>query len=71
MPDGISRETFKGYDTAGKLNTLFDYMVDTRDRVIKLEKRKWFNTGASTAGGVFGGMITVLGAMKYKLFGGG
>ena len=38
MPDGISKETFKGYDTDSKLDTLFDYVKDTRGDISEVKE---------------------------------
>ena len=67
MPD-VSKETFQGYSVDSKLNTLFDYQVEsngllerTCSRVDKVEagQRKWkvFSSAAAFMGGIFGGAI--------------
>ena len=78
MSDGISKETFQGYSTDSKLDTLFDYVLDIHKwqhdqpvicekRLRKLENRKWINTGASGGGGIIGGALTWL-AIKFGVF---
>ena len=48
----ITRKTFKGYSIDSKLDTLYDFAVDTKSHVEKLEvAKKWSNTYA-----FFGGM---------------
>ena len=76
--NGISRETFSGYDTDSKLDTLFDYVhaiyeqscsgdAKLEKRVVALERRKRFDTGLSAFMGLAGGMIAAFGR---KLIGG-
>jgi len=43
------------------------YNLDNRLR--KVEHRKWVNTGASAGGGMMGGFLAIIIAMKYKIFG--
>jgi len=75
--NGVSRETYQGYDTESKLNTLFDYVHDIREvsckgdkelnvRVTKLETRKKLDTGIGAASGFVGGVIAFMG--KHFLF---
>ena len=70
--NGIKKETFQGYSVESKLDTLFDYIHaiyekscvddDALDkRVTVLENRKRFDTVAATGGGVFGGILAVMG----------
>ena len=61
----IDENTFKamsGDDQAWIMFTTFnEYRVTMETRVKKLEKAKWWNTAASAVGGVFGGIIAVIG----------
>ena len=64
----ISKQTFSGYSTDSKLNTLFDIAVDTMGHVEKLETvKKWSNTYAFFGG--MGAAITLcLGQVGFKLW---
>jgi len=65
MPNGLgtTKETFEGYSTDSKLNTLFDFAVTTHEDVQALKKRKKYDTALSIMiaavtgffGGLFGG----------------
>ena len=65
MPDGISKETFKGFDTDSKLNTLFDYTIDTRIDVseirVQITKRKKIDTTVAGMMGLVGGAAVMFG----------
>lgn len=72
----ITKETFKGYDTDSKLNTLFDYQNnilerlethpnDCSDRFTKLEKAKTKNSVVSGALGFLGGAGVMLAKLKF------
>jgi DNA-binding Lrp family transcriptional regulator len=74
----ITKETFKGYDTDSKLNTLFDYQnnilerleihpKDCSERFKKLEKAKVKNAVLSAGGGVLGGFLAII--AKFKIWG--
>jgi hypothetical protein len=79
MPNGITRDTFKGYTTDSKLLTLFDILVDVHvkqtqqikicdPRFKKLENRKWIDKGLATASGFGGGFFAVVILSLKKLF---
>jgi len=79
MPNGITRDTFKGYTTDSKLLTLFDILVDVQvkqthqievcdPRFKKLENRKWVDKGLATASGFGGGFFAVLVVSIKKMF---
>lgn len=63
MPNriGITKETFKGYNTDSKLDTLYDLAITTDETVQSLKKRKKYDTGIALmfAGvmGFFGGLV--------------
>ena len=45
------------------------YRMGCDERFINLEKRKWINTAASAGGGMIGGFLAIITALKFKLFG--
>lgn len=70
--NGVSRETFEGYDTNSKLNTIFDYMKElhqcqgetakaVQDFKERYEKRKRFDTATGAGAGLIGGFFAALG----------
>ena len=65
MPDGISKETFKGFDTDSKLNTLFDYTIDTRADVSEIKKqivnKRKVDTTVAACMGFVGGFAAMAG----------
>lgn len=78
MTNGIEKDTFQGMQTEAKLNVLFDYVREIRDkpecqigkcepRLKKLEDRKWKDRGISSASGLFGGFIAVITLKISKL----
>lgn len=64
----ITKQTFSGYSTGSKLDTLFDLAVDTKGHVEKLETvKKWSNTYAFFGG--MGAAITLfLGQLGFKVW---
>lgn len=79
--NGVTRDTFKAYDTDSKLDTLFDYLHELHGhqcadpercerRFEAIEKRKLWYSAAAAGGGVVGGFIAVIASMKFRLFGG-
>jgi len=73
MGNGLmsSRETFQGYSTDSKLDTLFDYMKVIYDysivqqekcdgRFKRLEKRKLFHSTCAGVAGLIGGFMAGL-----------
>lgn len=63
----ITRETFEGMNTDSKLNVLFDYLVDSNQRLQILEKRKRFDTAFSGTMGVIGGFIAMIGVKIWNI----
>jgi hypothetical protein len=63
-----SRVTFEKATNGTKLNLLFDISVETRNDVKALKKRKKFDTGVSAVGGVFGGFMAAVAALKLRFF---
>jgi len=65
MPDGITKETFKGFDTDSKLNTLFDYTIDTKADISEIKqqisKRKKIDTTVAACMGFIGGFAAMAG----------
>jgi hypothetical protein len=79
MPNGITRDTYKGYTVDSKLMTVFDILVDVQlkqakqikicdPRFKKLEQRKWIDKGLATASGFGGGFFAVMIVSLKKLF---
>ena len=62
----ITKQTFKGYSIDSKLDTLYDFAVNTNDHVEKLEvAKKWSNTYAFFGG--MGAAVTLfLGQLGFK-----
>lgn len=65
--NGISRETFKGYDADSKLNTLFDLAMEShkcacemKEQLDVLKRRKFFDKGIAAVSGVVGGAAMYL-----------
>jgi len=65
MPNGLQREIFKEAPVEVKLDLLYDLGMATLEKVERLEKRKKFDTTASTMGGVVGGIIAMIGKWAF------
>ena len=63
MPNGTERETFEVMSAKAQRLILFDYIVDSNERLGRLEKKHIFDRGLSAIAGFFGGMVAVLGKM--------
>ena len=64
MADGkIDRQTFEGMNAKSQRMVLFDYAVESSQRLERLEKKHLFDRGVSAIAGFFGGMVAVLGKM--------
>jgi hypothetical protein len=74
----ITKDTFEGYDSESKLNTMFDLMlaqhecscetIDKLDRLeVKYEHRKKFDSALSGTLGLVGGAVAM--AFKYIFVG--
>lgn len=62
MSNGISRKTWeKLKNDKDRQNILFDLILDTNERVKKLETRKKFDTAVSGTGGLIGGILAMIG----------
>lgn len=71
--DGFKRLTdeeqrYAHYTVLRALSRCID---DHQSRLEKIEKRKWVNTGAAAAGGLLGGFLAIVSALKFRLFTGG
>lgn len=56
----VSRETFEGYDTDSKLDTIYDILAGDNGvchRLTRLEKRSLVDRGISAVGGIIGGAV--------------
>jgi len=67
----VSKDTFKGYSTDSKLDTLYDLQVMTIStidkrinnhdkRIIKIERRKRFDTSVAAGSGILGGFVAMI-----------
>lgn len=56
----VTKETFEGYDTDSKLDTIYDVLAGeggVLERLARLEKRSLVDRGVSAVGGVIGGAV--------------
>ena len=62
MADGkIDRKTFEGMNAKSQRMVLFDYAVESSQRLERLEKKHLFDRGVSAFAGFVGGVCAVLG----------
>lgn len=53
--NGITKESFSKLPVDNKLDVLFDYTIQTHERLAKLEKRKYYDRFISGATGLIAG----------------
>lgn len=53
-------EQFKKLEPPDQRVLLFENVVTVKQDIEKLKSRKWWNTGASAGGGIFGGFLAMI-----------